>query len=173
MPLLQKAPVCLACSSTTPVSHPSISSAHLFGVFPMEREVTSNPCTLGQVYGKPFFFFFPCRKSGSLCEAKQFAVIREQAAEQKAEISGQSFSRESLQATDPLWCCSWFTVSPGTSVCASALVRVNSNQAIFCSIHKLFLGLCLQLTRCRSSRSAHASQHMHGMHASQPWSCRK
>lgn len=67
----------------------------------MEKEVTSNPCTLGHVCGK-LFFFFPYRKSGSLCEAKQFAVIREQAAEQKAEFSGQSFSRESLQATDPL-----------------------------------------------------------------------
>lgn len=67
----------------------------------MEREVTSNPCMLGQVYGKPFFFF-PVENQESLCEAKQFAVIREQAAEQKAEFSGQSFSRESLQATDPL-----------------------------------------------------------------------
>lgn len=51
------------------------------------------------------------------------------------------------------------TVSPGTSVCASALDRINNNEAVFYFIHNIFLGLYLPLTNGRSARSVHTSQH--------------
>lgn len=74
-------PAFLTYSSTAPISFMIISPAHLFRVFSAERgKGTSNPWLFGQVCGKAFI---SRRKSGSLCEGKQFALIRKQATKQE------------------------------------------------------------------------------------------
>lgn len=147
----------LSHSSTTPLSFLIVSPAHLFRVFFLYGEKEHLiPACWARYMGRPFF---PVENQEACVEENGLLWLESRQQTRGQRLSGQSFSRELLQATDPLWCCSWFTVSPGTSVCAAALVRVNSNQATFYSIHNLFLGLHLLLTHCRIARNAHPSQH--------------